>query len=169
MVSQHFNDQEHYENKRPQKPEWEPTSADPEKDKEEDPYYISGSPESLGPEGDLDSQNEFNEQSGAQGKVSNVLVLKLKRGQPPTPEQLGKLIQTALDQGWETLYVYKGNRKTPDLQMAQYIQQFIMQQNLQEKINCCLSTAAYGQYKSIDDIQKEAISKGAETKPDINI
>jgi hypothetical protein len=168
MVSQDFNDHEPLGDKKSDKPEWEPTTLDTEDSKDEDTYYISNSPDVFDQENDAQTRHPFNDNS-AQGMVSNVLMLKVKAGHPPSPQQLGNLLQTALDQGWETLYVYKADKKTPDLQMAQYIQQFIFQQNLHEKINCCLSPAEYRKYDGLEGLQKENELKGATPQPNVNI
>lgn len=157
---------------RSNKPEWEQTTDGSEEPAEEE-IILSSTPE---PSGQIpadssvnDSSHTFNEESGARKFVSNVITLRMKPGHPPTPEQLAKALQQAMEQGWETLYVFKGDGKTPDLQMAQYIQQFIEQNGASDRINCCVDPNVYAACGCVDDIKRENEQQGAISKPNVSI
>lgn len=172
-VSEDFHSagkEEESEQIRPEKPGWEQTTANPEADKQKQAgYLLSDKPRTL----DLDDpdkhKNPFNEESGANDYnfISNTITLRRKNGQPPSPKQLEKAVKRALDQGWTTMYVFESNGKKPDLQMAGYIQQFITQNKLGDKINCCLDEKAYKEKNSIKKIQKDSKENGATRKRNV--
>lgn len=169
------NDDDTYEGgrRRSVRPEWEQTTAtrDEEGTGKDEEFIIS--PEPLAPGGPQDDgtgpdATENGPEEESFDPVSNVIKLYTKPGQPPSPEALVKVLTQAMEQGWETLYVYKGDGKTPDYQMGQIIQSFIEQNNLGDRICCCLDPEEYKQCGTAADICDHAVENGAVRKKDLS-
>lgn len=152
--------------------DWQQTTDVPDEEEltGEEEFVLSPTPLESAPEHTPDHGEKA--QSAAEedrpDPVSNIIKLYAKQGQPPAPQAIAKALNQAMSQGWETIYVYKGNGKTPDYQMAQVIQSFIEQNNLGDRISCCLDPEEYKQCPTAKDVCNQAVENGAVRKKDLS-